>query len=29
MLPDGEREKYQDKMIDTMLPPDDKAETVG
>jgi hypothetical protein len=29
MLPDGEREKYQDKMMDTLLPPDENAETVG
>ena len=29
MLPDGEREKYQDKMMDTLLPPDDEAEMVG
>ena len=29
MLPDGEREKYQDKMMDSLLPPDENAETVG
>jgi hypothetical protein len=29
MLPEGEREKYQDKMMDTLLPPDENAETVG
>ena len=29
MLPDGERKKYQDKMMDTLLPPDENAETVG
>jgi len=29
MLPEGEREKYQDKMMDSLLPPDENAETVG
>ena len=29
MLPEGEREKFQDEMIDTLLPPDEEAETVG
>jgi hypothetical protein len=29
LLPEGEREKYQDKMMDTLLPPDENAETVG
>jgi hypothetical protein len=29
MLPDCEREKFQDKMMGTQLPPYDKAETVG
>ena len=27
-LPEAEREKYQDEMMDTLVPPDDKAETV-
>ncbi len=29
MLPEGEREKFQDEMMDTLLPPDEEAETVG
>jgi hypothetical protein len=29
MLPEGEREKYQDEMIDKLSPPDDGAATVG
>jgi hypothetical protein len=29
MLPEGEREKYQDEMIDKLSPPDDEAATVG
>ena len=29
MLPEGEQEKFQDKMMDTLLPSDEKAETVG
>ena len=29
MLPEGERKKYQDKMMDTLLPPDENADTVG
>ena len=29
MLPEGEREKFQDEMINTLLPPDEEAETVG
>ncbi len=29
MLPENEREKYQVKMIDTLSPPGDEAETVG
>jgi hypothetical protein len=29
MLPEGEREKFQDKMFDTLLPPGDDAEMVG
>ena len=29
MLPDDEREKFQDEMIDTLLPSDGEAETVG
>ena len=29
MLPEDEREKFQDEMIDTLSPPDDEADTVG
>ena len=29
MLPESEREKFQDEMINTLLPPDEEAETVG
>jgi hypothetical protein len=29
MLPEGEREKYQDEMTDKLSPPDDEAATVG
>ena len=29
MLPEDEREKFQDKMLDTLLPPGDDAEMVG
>jgi hypothetical protein len=29
MLPDDEREKFQDEMIDTLSPPDAEAEMVG
>ena len=28
MLPEGERDKFQDEMMDTLLPPDEEAETV-
>ena len=28
MLPESEREKFQDEMINTLLPPDEEAETV-
>ena len=29
MLPESEREKFQDEMINTLLPPEEEAETVG
>lgn len=29
MLPEGEREKFQDEMFDTLLPQNDEAEMVG
>ena len=29
MLPEGKREKFQYKMLDTLLPPGDEADTVG
>ena len=29
MLPEGEQEKFQDEMFDTILPPGDDADMVG
>ena len=29
MIPEGEREKFQDKLFDTLLPPGDDTEMVG